>query len=88
MWNNHWQDEADYGTRYDYGFYEISTTEMKRFRRYNRNTPTKGWVATKLHSNKAHKLYQGELEPNTEIVDGSVWERVRATTAATPNIKL
>ena len=71
MWNwAPWQNAHDYGVRYDYGFYEISPTEMNRLYTHNCRTPKYGWVATRLR-----KPFEGELLPDTEVVDSSRWER-------------
>lgn len=62
LWNCHWQDKADYGEKYDWGYYEISPVEMKRFWSYNVRVPTIGWLATDL------KPYDGP-RPDGRTVD-------------------
>lgn len=69
MWNYHWQNLLDYGERYDFGFYEISPTEMARFYKHNCRTPARGWVATRLL-----KPYEGPLPENTTVCDASSWD--------------
>lgn len=76
LWNWHWQDQEDYGERYDYGFFEISGTEMARFNFHNKKTPTRGWVATGLHTNTGKKFYTGKLPPKTALVNSRPWEQV------------
>lgn len=68
MWNWHWQGVVDYGWRYDYGFYEISPTEMARFKAHNVSYPVQGWLGSKL------KDYDGELPECTIIIDPARWE--------------
>jgi hypothetical protein len=76
MWNWYpWQNEADYGRKYDWGFYEISGTEMARFHKHNTIVPTYGWVATELHSNVGDKRYMGALPERTTVVDSMSWEQ-------------
>lgn len=68
MWNWHWQNSKDYGSRYDYGFYEISPVELKRFFRHNVRFPTKEWIAAKL------KDYDGPLpEGSTCVLNPRGW---------------
>lgn len=74
MWNWDWQDKQDYGERYDYGFYEISSTEMARFQKHNCRKPLRSWIATELHSNVGHKRYTGQLPLPTVVVSTASWE--------------
>lgn len=74
MWNWHWQNKFDYGTKYDYGFFEINSAEMARYHRHNVCKPARGWVATTLHSNVGRKEYTGEFPFPTEIVSSEEWE--------------
>src|ERR1044072_6856418 len=64
MWNYHWQDKEDYGERYDWGYFEISPVEMKRFFKHNCRTPQEGWLASTV------KDYDGPLPSGlTEHID-------------------
>lgn len=67
MWNWDWQNVPDYGWRYDYGFYEISSKEMMRFHHHNASYPVHGWIGSKLTP------YDGELPKRTEIIDPERW---------------
>jgi hypothetical protein len=68
MWNYHWQEPIDYGIKYDYGFYEVSPTEMARFYKYNQHRPGVAWLAAMLHP------YRGNLAPGTSIrIDPQRW---------------
>lgn len=68
MWNWHWQNVKDFGQRFDYGFYEISPTEMVRFHRHCVYTPSQHWVGSWLEA------YEGELPRGTRIINPSRWE--------------
>lgn len=70
LWNWHWQGERDWGARYDWGFYEISPTEMARFHKHNVARPVTGWVGSKL------KPYEGNLPFPTEVIDPEHWEQL------------
>lgn len=76
MWNWHWQNVTDYGTKYDIGFFEISAPEMKRFNAHNwkGDQPSISWIATELHSNVGHKKYTGTLPPAVKVYDTKPWE--------------
>lgn len=74
MWNYHWQNENDYGTAYDWGFLEISGTEMARFNTHNVRTPRLGWIATELPSNRGRKKYNGSLPGQLKLFDSNPWE--------------
>lgn len=67
MWDWTWQDPVDYGTKYDFGFFEIEESLVKTFTQHNKRWPTKGWVASLLRFTKA------ELPANTEIVSQTPW---------------
>jgi len=67
MWNWDWQSLIDYGSRYDYGFYEISEKELLRFNAHNVYRPVKGWVGTML------KDCNWTLPSRTEIIDQGRW---------------
>lgn len=65
MWNWHWQLQGyhDYGNKFDYGYYEISRTEMARFQKHVCTKPSKSWVGARLK----HKPYDGPLPEPTII---------------------
>lgn len=48
MWNWHWQDSADYGTRYDWGLIEVHKSIVAQWREHNQREPAKGWLASLL----------------------------------------
>jgi hypothetical protein len=58
FWDCHWQDPADYGTRYDIGLFTAVPGELKFFRRHRRRDPG-AWFAYDLRG-----LYRnGHVEP-------------------------
>lgn len=72
QWNWHWQNEEDWGKRFDYGFYELQPTEMARFFRHVCRKPMVGWIGTR---NRHHKPYDGGVPlPTLETVDLRAWE--------------
>lgn len=48
MWDNHWQNVQDYGTKYTVGYFELSPKQWTKFSTLNVNTPERGWVAGML----------------------------------------
>lgn len=68
MWDCHWQDPRDYGTRYDIGLYEAHPSMMAAFHKHRRRTPATGYVASLLLATPQDLL----AEP-TEIVDQARW---------------
>lgn len=71
MYDCHWQDEDDYGVKYDYGVFEIGGGLFKRWRKFNQRQPTTGWLASVVwHTDK------GQYPPNTEIVDQIRWNNI------------
>lgn len=48
LWNWHWQDPVDYGTRYDWGLIEIHSC-FWQWKLHNQREPAQGWVASVLH---------------------------------------
>jgi hypothetical protein len=47
MWDWHWQS-ADYGTKYDYGLFEVHWTILQNFQAHNQRTPAMGWIASDI----------------------------------------
>jgi hypothetical protein len=67
MWDWHWQTPADYGAKYDIGFYEIDTSLLRSFHTHNRRTPARGWVASLLN-------HSDEMLPEpTEVICQKPW---------------
>lgn len=66
MWDCHWQDEGDYGVRYDVGYYELSPKQMSRMKFYNDRTPSKYWVAGLLKTTT-------DAQPNTKEILMGDW---------------
>jgi hypothetical protein len=62
MWNFHWQNPVDWGRKYDFGFLEVSPTEMVRFQKHNCKVPTTAWLASDLAP------YTGTLPAGAHIV--------------------
>ncbi len=48
MWDWHWQKEADYGRKYDVGFFEWHSRAYGSFRLHNVHTPKLGWIISDL----------------------------------------
>lgn len=48
MWDWQWQDRRDYGTRYDYGFFEAHPLMMRAFATNRTGDPAIGWLASVL----------------------------------------
>jgi hypothetical protein len=71
MWDWQWQDPADYGERYDFGFFEATPSMMRTFYGCNMRTPTRGWVASALAHHEHCKL-----PPLTEVVDQAPWNEI------------
>lgn len=71
MWDNHWQDERDYGVKYDYGYYEISPRQLERYIEYNRKVPKLGWLAGMLKSKTDHTPPE-----NTLVISPWTWVNV------------
>lgn len=68
MWDCHWQNVADYGTRYDVGLYEAHPLMMAALHKHRRKTPSTGYVASLLGATAKSEL----LEP-TQIVSQTRW---------------
>lgn len=49
MWNWHWQEPADLGTRYDTGLLEVHKLTIRDWRRHNKHQPAAGWIASLLN---------------------------------------
>lgn len=67
MWDWTWQDECDYGAKYDFGFYEIQDALITAFKKHNKAWPKYGWVASLLGFTKQ------DLPEKTEIISQAVW---------------
>jgi len=73
MWDNHWQNEADYGTKYDYGFFEAHPSMMPHFWQHKQRDPTEGWAASLLfHSPRAYC----QMPEGTELIDQAPWAEI------------
>jgi hypothetical protein len=71
MWDWHWQNEEDYGRKYDVGFFEIAPPLLKTFFKYNQSQPDLGYVGSVLwHANEC------QLPPRTEIITQDAWAAV------------
>ena len=69
MWDWHWQNPEDYGTKYDFGFFEIFPSMMADMARHNQHKPKIGWVGSKLFPiSPPHSLPRP-----CEIVDQDRW---------------
>lgn len=44
MWDWHWQEPEDYGTKYDYGVIALLRTSVTAFLNHNDGEPRKGWI--------------------------------------------
>lgn len=75
MWNWHyqWKRPWDYGTHYDWGFYEILPTELSRMGKYNKANPRVGWIASDLTPPK--KPYDGLLPKGSIKVNSGPLEQ-------------
>lgn len=67
MWDWSWMPPADYGTKYDYGLFEIEHAMARRFKLHNQREPSKGWIGSLLRATRE------TLPPNTEVVDQVKW---------------
>lgn len=67
LWDNHWQDPTDYGTRYDYGYMELSPKQFSRLKFYNQRTPDIGWIGGLL------KRSNYDLPPKTQVILTGEW---------------
>lgn len=63
MWNWHWCDRIDYGTRYDWGLIEIHPC-LTQWKEHNKRNPSEGWVASLLMEDRGYRF-----PDNTLIVD-------------------
>jgi hypothetical protein len=70
MWDCHWQPKRDYGTRYDWGFFEAHPQMMKDFWTHKKRDPEVGWVASVLFQPERCKLPE-----NTELYDQAEWNK-------------
>lgn len=71
MWDWAWQNEVDYGTKYDYGLFELYPFTYASMKKHNVKTPERGWIGSLLR--------MGETlvpPPKTEIVDQKRWTRI------------
>lgn len=68
MWNCHWQNEADYGTKYDYGLIEASPGLITAAMQHKRRDPAEGFIASKLF-----RFDRIQLPPRSELADQAPW---------------
>src|ERR1044072_2888538 len=71
MWDCHWQNPADFGRRYDIGFFEVHPSLLPKFKTHNKRKPRLGWLGSLLLATPK------EILPDrTELVDQSPWNEV------------
>lgn len=70
MFNWDWQPAADFGTRYDLGFFEIGANLIKWFQKHNRRQPKEGWLASYLGPESQ------KLPERTEVIDQYRWTKM------------
>jgi hypothetical protein len=73
MWNWHWQDPADYGTRYDTGVIEVHKTTIRDWRAHNQHQPESGWIASML---MRYRDMVTELPRGAQIIDQEKYLRL------------
>lgn len=71
MWDHAWQDPTDYGSRYDYGLFEVHPAMMAAFHGNNRREPSIGWVGSVL--GRPDKC---RLPDRTELIDQAPWNEI------------
>lgn len=71
MWDCAWQEPADYGVKYDYGFLELYGPVLNNFYLHNKRQPKLKWLASVLFN--GDKL---QAPPNTERIYQHRWARV------------
>lgn len=69
MWDWQWQAPDDYGTKYDFGLFEIAAGQMERFYKFNKRQPRRGWLASFLW----RPGNAVTLPAKTEIIDQRRW---------------
>lgn len=72
MWDCHWQDAADYGTRYDVGCFTLSPKEIVDFRRLLRRRPASWWAYDPR--GMIHACHVESLPEPVVAIDPSAWE--------------
>lgn len=96
MWNWHWQDAADYGTRYDWGLIEVHKSIIEQWREHNQHRPAKGWLGSMLmrYRNMINELPTDAVIINQEayirqprredwgVGETGVWQLTRGGVAA------
>lgn len=75
MWDWDWQDPRDYGTRYDFGLFELHPSLMPRFRAHNKRTPSIGWLASFLRWTIGgyRPVTMKSLPSRTEVISQARW---------------
>lgn len=69
MWDWKWQSAIDYGTKWDFGFFEVHQSLMTVFHKHRKEIePHCGWVASLLGSPE-----RCVLPERTELVDQKKW---------------
>jgi hypothetical protein len=71
MWDWHWQDQPDYGSKYDIGFLEIAPSLVRAFKEHNQHEPAIGFVGSLLWS-----WHVCALPPRCETIDQSRWNEI------------
>jgi hypothetical protein len=66
MWDCGWQSEEDYGTKYDFGFYEIAPGLTEKVVQFRKREPSRAWIGSLLFK-------RGKVLPYTFQVDQTEW---------------
>lgn len=74
MWNWHWQAEADYGRRYDWGLMEVHKATVRDWRAHNQRQPGDGWIASLL---MRYRDMEKDLPRSARLVDQQRWLEMR-----------
>lgn len=72
MWNWHWQNPADLGTRYDTGLLEIHKVTIRDWRAHNQHQPAQGWIASLL---SRYREMISEVPDTALVVDQDAFMR-------------
>lgn len=67
MWDWHWQAVEDYGSKYDYGLFEVCPKYTKVFLQHYKKVPAEGWIASYLRDSRC------QLPPRTEVFSQVDW---------------
>lgn len=66
MWNWHWQNKPDYGSRYDWGLIEAHRKALPQWREHNQHHPSEGWLGSVLLCDQE---FAAKFPDNTQIID-------------------